>query len=881
MGQSQTADALFDNFEYQKAIEYYNKVEDLTLNQKENLAYCYFITQDFVNAERLYSEIVTSEDRYPVFYQLYAISLRNNGDYEQAKVYFEKVLSEDSSFVESKLGLSGLENHKLLMEKEQRLEVLNLKSLNSATASYAPRWFKEGILFCAEQINDSLKRRPQIDVSDDFTDMDGLTYGTAERPLSAIYYAELLGPEIKRIEPYLSSDKFHIGNFVLNDDGEKVIFTKIDLNTQWDPNARNHPRLFSTPMTELVKTNESDRLSIKKLSNEYGSGHPELTEDGKTLYFSSDMPGGFGGSDLYVTTLDDNGKWSEPKNLGALINTEGDELSPYLYKGKDFYFASNGYEGYGGLDVLMVAVDNIGKEVPALLDAPINSVSDDFGILIDPNNEDNGFITSNRFGGQGDDDIYAFRLKLDGIFVQGIVKDLDGNPVQNALVKIYDNEGNEIAQVKTDENGKYILELEDEGEYQVIATIPGYGDKELVTIDENWDNNAILEMTLEPTNTAQGIVRNEDGSIAAGVKVELKDEEGNVLFSGLTDEDGYYQFPLFEENQTYIATATDGVKTGSETFTTDENYDSLANKDIALASSGTFVEGIVLDKDGAPVEGVEVKIFEAGGDLIAITQTDEKGNYHFDLEKDKDYQVLAVTDGYEALENIYTGDNYDSNNKLNLQLEPVGKESFALVEDNGSKEGIENVLVTLVDNETGNKITTKTDSKGEFTISIKPDHSYTINLDKEGYYPKSIKIEAGKDLPEKVDLNQMGDFGMDYAGYKVEKIFFELDSYSMTKASKKQADILVEVLKSNPKAFVTIKSYADCRGPNKYNISLSYKRSLAVKNYLIDSGVRGTRILTESLGATNFVNNCTTDEACTEAEHAMNRRSEFEIDFKK
>lgn len=878
-GQSQVGDALFDNFEYQKAIEYYNKTEDLTLNQKENLAYCYFITQDFINAEKLYGEIVSSEDSHPVFHQLYALSLRNNGSYDQAKVYFEKVLSEDSSFLESKVALHGLDNHKELLSQEQKLEVRNIVGLNNATASYSPKWFRDGVLFCAEQINDSIKRRPQIDVADDFTDMEGLAYGTAERPLSSLYYAELSGGDVKRIEPFLSSDKFHIGNFAINDD--EIIFTKIDLNRQWDPNARNHPRLFTAPLNGVIKTNEATILSIKKLSNEYGAGHPELSKDGKTLYFSSDMPGGFGGSDLYMSNLDENGKWSEPKNLGANINTPGDELTPYIYNDSALYFSSNGYPGFGGLDIFKLPLNKIESSEPMLLEAPINSVSDDFGILIDPNNVEFGFITSNRFGGSGDDDIYLFRLKLDGIFVQGIVKDLEGNPVTNALVKVYDIDGNEMAQIRTDENGKYIIELDEQGDYQVIATIPGFGDKELVAIDEDWDNYAVLEMVLEPINTAQGIVRNEDGSVAGDVYVELKDEDGNVLFNGLTDENGYYQFPLFEDDKTYTASAKDGDKTGEETFTTNDNYNSLQDKDITLKSNGTFVEGIVFNEDGTPAEGVEVKLFDSNGNLIATTLTDEDGNYHFNLEKDKDYQILAAVDGYEALQNIYTGDKYDSSNKLNLNLEPVGKESFALVEDNANRQGIANVIVTLVDNETGNKITTKTDDKGVFTINIKPNHSYTINLSKEGYYPRSVKIEAGKKLPEKVDLNQMGDFGMDYAGYEVEKIYFELDSYTITDGSKKQVDKVVEVLKANPRATITIKSYADCRGPKKYNVSLSYKRSTAVKNYMIDAGIKHTKILTESLGATNFVNNCTKDDSCTEEEHAKNRRSEFEIDFKK
>ena len=113
----------------------------------------------------------------------------------------------------------------------------------------------------------------------------------------------------------------------------------------------------------------------------------------------------------------------------------------------------------------------------------------------------------------------------------------------------------------------------------------------------------------------------------------------------------------------------------------------------------------------------------------------------------------------------------------------------------------------------------------------------------------------------------------------VEKIYFELDSYKISSESKAQMQKIIEVLKANPKATILIKSYADCRGPAKYNVSLSWKRSKAVKDYLVENGIKSGRIVTESLGATNFVNNCTTGDACSEKEHALNRRSEFEIDF--
>jgi outer membrane protein OmpA-like peptidoglycan-associated protein/protocatechuate 3,4-dioxygenase beta subunit len=1044
--QGNVADDLFYNFEYKEAIKYYNQASDLTLNQKENLAYCHYMIHDYENAKKLYAEIISTDDVEPLFYQFYAVSLKNTGEYDKAKEYFTMALESDSTLVVSKVGLQSLDKLPELMSQKERLEVVGVGALNNGASSYSPKWYKDGILFCSEEVHDSLKRRPHIDINNEFSAENELVYGMSERPWSEVFYSKLNGEEAEGIEVFASNEKFHIGDFFLDSDGT-LYFTKVDFTNKWDPNVRNHPRLFKGTITE-AGLEDVQKVKIKKLSNEVGSGHPFIVEENgkKTLYFSSDMPGGYGGSDLYKTTQDDKGNWVAPTNLGAKINTAGDELFPSVQEGQ-FYFSSNGHPGYGGMDIYRVDATNLNGEIE-LLERPINSSGDDLSVLMNPDQEDNGLVTSSRFGGQGDDDIYMYRLRLDGFFVQGTVRDLNGDPVPNAIVKIYDEEGNEVAQAKTDENGNYLLEVGEEGDYELVATIPGYGDKEpvaitedwdsnnridmtlepmltaqgvvmnedgspagnvdvelrddngdivykgktdengyyqfpleenetytafatdgtlagsetfttdagydpledtniqlgpvytvngvvldeegnpvagalvkiydengneiaqvrtdengeytipiyedgsyqvvatipgygdieQVVIDENWDNDGQIVMNLEPMLTAQGIVKNEDGTPAGKVDIELTDEDGNVIYKGRTDENGYYQFPL-EEDQTYTALAEDGMRSGQETFTTDKDYDPLEDTDIVL-KSGTYVEGIVLDEDGNVVEGAVVKLFDDEGNLIATTTTDENGEYHFDLGLNENYQIIAETDGFQAVENIFTGENFDPNDKLELHLEPVGTDSFALVEDNETKEGIAGVKVTVVDNESKKKFVTTTDSQGRFNIKISPNRSYSIHLEKDGYYPKTVKIKAGE-IPEKVDLNQMGDFGMDYAGYDVKKIYFELDQSSLTKESKEQLDKIVKLLKANKDAVITIRSYADCRGPVKYNVSLSWKRSKAVREYLVKNGISSSRILTESLGATNFVNNCSTPEACSESEHALNRRSEFEIDFNK
>lgn len=1041
------ADHLFDNFEYKEAIHYYLRADELSSEQEVNIAYAYYSIKDYPNAASRFKIVLDKGEVVdPIFYYFYANSLKNDSQYDEAKKWFAKALEIDSSQYFAENGIKSIDILKSDDPGSYTKEIVSLESINNGASTYSPQWYKDGVIFCSEYKIDSAKRRPIVDVGA-YSNLDKLNYGLAERPLSQIYYVEVDDDfNVVRSELLAQSDKFHISSFYANND--EIYFTKIDVIRGWDPSLKSHPRLFFGTLNNSERTIDDPKaVSIKKLSSEAGSGHPCLTADGKTMIFSSDLPGGYGGADLYKTTLDENGKWSQPENLGPKVNTKGDELYPTI-NGQELYYSSDGLPGYGGLDVFKLPLSEMTSANPKLVQAPINSVADDFGVIINPTDTNVGFFTSNRFGGLGDDDLYMFKKRTMGHLVQGTVKDLNGDPVANAIVKIYDEEGNEIAQTKTDENGNYVLEVPaegdfelvatipgygdkepvtingdwddnnridmtlepmltaqglvknedgspasnvdielqddlgniiykgktdengyyqfpleenesysafatdgtlagkktfitddnydplrdtdiilgpihtvnglvvdengnpvsnalvkiydengnevaqvrtdengkysipiyEEGNYQIVATIPGYGDIEQVTIDDNWDDSQELVMKLEPMMTAQGVVKNEDGSTAGNVLIELKDDKGNVIYKGKTDENGYYQFPL-DDNKTYTAYAEDGVKSGQETFTTDQNYDPLKDTDIVLRP-GTFVAGVVLDENGNPISGAEVKLYDDEGNLIATTITDENGEYRFDLKNDENYQIVATIDGFEAIENIFTGNNYNSDDKLMLNLEPIGMESFALVEDNETKKGIAGVKVTLVDNETGKKYVTTTDSKGEFQVKINPNKGYAIHLDKDGYYPKTVKIKAGQ-LPDKVDLNQMGDFGMDYAGYDVKKIYFELDEYKVTSESAEQLDKIVALLKANPKAVITVKSYADCRGPAKYNVSLSYKRSKAVRDYLVDHGVKNGRILTESYGATNFVNNCSTPEACSESEHALNRRSEFEIDFNK
>ena len=1044
--QVEIADALFDNFEFHQAIKFYEKEADLNNESLTKYAFCQLQIHNYQKAEELYQKVVKIENTDAINFYYYGVCLKNNKKYDKADDYFTIAKAHDSLNPYNNLMLGYIAKVPSIHEKKSGLEVINESSINSSIAEFSPKWYKEGILYIKEIIQND-KKRLNVDYSAEYLQLDSLAYGTAERPLSVMYYTPFKNGVFGEPTLVAKSEKFHIGSFDISQQTGEIYFTKVDIITNWSTGAKSHPRIYKatldTATAELVNVK---KVAIKKLSDDVGAGHPALSKDGKTLYFSSNLEGGFGGSDLYSSILGEDGKWQEPINLGGRINTQGDEVFPVL-NDTILYYSTNGKAGFGCLDIFKANITSKGIGAPIILAAPQNSPADDFGILLNPNDEKYGFVTSNRYPGQGDDDLFQFRPEPSKTYVKGLITDNNGNSAGNVLVKLYEN-GIEVSQIYTDENGLYRLDLEESKKYELIASTKGFSAQEEIYTDENWiseedfnliltphktvqgvvlteegsvasntkvelfdengnvifssltdqngryqflldknkeyeivasndgyrgsekiitnqewdtnkDTNIALKATeivkgtvrledgssvseilvklldgngielerkysdkngkykfllkpnerytliasafglgavdtlltdstwhgekefdliLKPTNTAQGIVTKPDGSIASNIRMELLDEEGNILLVSKTDENGFYQFVL-DKDKKYEVIGIDGEQRGSEIIETKDSYDTGGSTDIKLKAPVTFVEGTIRNEDGTAASGVIVKLFDENGNLVAELTSDENGNYRFEIEKNANYQITAETDSFSGLENIFTGVNWDNSKLLDITLNPKGNSNYAYVTESKNNKPLDGVKITLIDLKTEKKIVVYSDENGRFDFNLTPNSDYTLKFEKDNYFPKSIDIPTGKIVPSKTNLDLKIDLIMDYAGFKVKPIYFDYAESIITDDSKQDLEKVLKTLEENPKSTILIRSFADCRGGNSYNVSLSKERSIAVKQYLISKGVKEDRITTKSLGATSFVNNCYKPELCSEKEHSVNRRSEFEMDF--
>lgn len=348
----------------------------------------------------------------------------------------------------------------------------------------------------------------------------------------------------------LNSD-YHEGPLCFNNDESLVYFTRNNLSrgkAKRDSNGIQNLKIIIANITKDGSFTNFRELAIN--SRYYSVGHPTISPDGKLLYFVSDMPGGFGGTDIYKAAILTDGNIGNPENLGAKVNTNGNESFPFVSANNQLFFSSNGHIGLGGLDVFVADISNLGV-VSAIQHGGklLNSSRDDFGFVL--NKElTNGYFSSNRDGGAGSDDIYQFQITKPFVFktlINGVVADKNnGKPVPFALVKIYDENNNLIASTTTDENGNYSFVLPPNSSYKMSVNSNGFESKQTI-IDESTDLNAFNIELSKPQVLGISCLVNDikTNKPIEGVQIVVKDKNSNKTLSTiLTDYNGVVQSPL-------------------------------------------------------------------------------------------------------------------------------------------------------------------------------------------------------------------------------------------------------------------------------------------------------------------------------------------------
>lgn len=501
------ADKLYAEYSYDKAVEKYLQLEEKSPRVYRKIAESYQNLHNYVMAEDYYNKLVESGSAEALDYYHYAEVLKNNGKYLEAMKNMEKFhrLGGDSR---SERHLNDKNYIEELMDSgHTRISHL---SMNTEQQDFSPAYYNGKIVFTSSREKTKPVKRNW--------NWNGL-------PFLDLYVADV-GPtgELESIEELHTkiNKKYHEGPACFNGSGNVMMFTRNNYSGS-DEKGVKKLKLFETK-----KSGEdwSEALAFAYNSDSYSVGHPALSGDGKTLYFASDMPGGEGGTDIYKSVLGEDGMWSKPENLGKQINTEGNEMFPFLHAEGYLIFASNGHPGLGGLDLFIAQEQNGSFSKVLNMKSPVNSRFDDFGMCLDRQMK-KGYFSSNRSTGNGSDDIYAVEIIKDFVFnriIKGRVVDDKGNILSDAQVMIYNNRGVLLGEVQSAKDGNFEFEIEDPGKYELKAAKTDYlGNTKEVKLDaQQQESTAELILPNQPKFELYGAIKDaSNGEIIQGVKIDL------------------------------------------------------------------------------------------------------------------------------------------------------------------------------------------------------------------------------------------------------------------------------------------------------------------------------------------------------------------------
>lgn len=308
------------------------------------------------------------------------------------------------------------------------------------------------------------------------------------------YVCLLINPQLLKGDV---SGRFHEGPACFSNDGNTVYFTRSNYfkrKMNVNENKENNLKIFKATLKD-GKWKNLEEFPFN--SDDYSIGHPTLSADEKTLYFVSDMPGGFGGTDIYKSVWDGS-NWSKPENLGAIVNTKGNEMFPYIHTDDALYFSSNAHNSMGGLDVFITYFNGEVWAKPENLNYPLNSSKDDFGFNLSKKNANVGFVSSSR---TDDDKMYAFDKKPPKFNLYGKAR-LKGTQtrVKGVTVQVTNAKTGKVISMVSDAKGNFELKLEPEADYDLYCTKEGCFTRtdKISTVGLKYSQDFYADFEVEP-----------------------------------------------------------------------------------------------------------------------------------------------------------------------------------------------------------------------------------------------------------------------------------------------------------------------------------------------------------------------------------------------
>ncbi|MCK6608508.1 MAG: OmpA family protein [Flavobacterium sp.] len=455
------ADKKYDKYSYIDAIEIYEKVAEKGYKSAElfeKLGNAYYFNGELDKASKWYGELFAlNQEVDSEYYFRYAQALKAEGNYEKSNQYMElfaqktndtraKLFQENKDYLTDIDAVSG----KYTMDKTD---------VNSEFYDYGPTFFGKQIVFTSSRSEGNQYSKIHDWTKQNFTDLFVASIDNDGKLGSVENFSKTVNTKYNESSP------------VFTKDGKTMYFTRNNYNDGKKRKSDDKVIMEKIYKAELVNGEWTNVKEVPFSNDNYKTAHPTLSPDEKTMYFASDMPGSFGNSDLYKVSIDSNGNFGSPENLGPTINTEGRETFPFVDADNNLFFASDGHPGLGGLDIFEAKSANNSFEKPVNVGKPLNSQMDDFGYVT--NKESLGFFSSNRDGGSGYDDIYTFTVCTHTL--TGLITDIDTKAIlPNAKVILFDDKMNKISETTSSDKGSYSFKIECNKKYYVRASKEEY-----------------------------------------------------------------------------------------------------------------------------------------------------------------------------------------------------------------------------------------------------------------------------------------------------------------------------------------------------------------------------------------------------------------------
>jgi tetratricopeptide (TPR) repeat protein len=540
-------DKAFSLFNFRQAIDFYSvslkkkKKTDDTTYVKQQIADAYRQLNDPENAEIWYRSLVTGGNTKAMNSFWLAEALRANQKYDEAKKYYNTYKAATPGDANVDEILAGIDNLQELT-KDKGVFRIDLLNINSAASDFGPAIYKDGQIFFSS--NRNAKRDNNLVDNWSTRNFYQMFIGSRDSGSTQI-------TKLKNIGGCKPNGKFHDGPQTYYAPNNELIFTRSNYINSKAKTAKDKKTVNLKLFTLIYPAKKKSKLiSFPFNSDQFSNAHPAISADGNMLYFSSDRPGGQGGTDLYVSKRE-NGVWTEPKNLGTDINSRFDEKFPFMATDGTLYFSSNALDGLGGLDIYKTKIENDRWTKPQNLGVPMNSNRDDFGVVMTTDNKE-GYFTSNRAGGVGDDDIYHFtydETKLNYKVTVRVIDAVTKKPIDLATLALDCKTGNP-ENTLTDLQGERLFTIKGGRVCTVDAMKDGYKPNSGTVTSKDKNGVVVIELKSESVKLIVSVKEKETMQPIRDVAVAVR-ALNKPQMSYATEENG--------EFNTRVAPGTYGI----------------------------------------------------------------------------------------------------------------------------------------------------------------------------------------------------------------------------------------------------------------------------------------------------------------------------------